>query len=81
MDRAVIAQQIDRAVTRGYAQTHDQMILNEVGISCAIRGPDGRAWAAVHCSVSAHHWDDARIRANILPWLQDTANAISPHIR
>ncbi|MEB8386621.1 IclR family transcriptional regulator [Rhodobacteraceae bacterium KMM 6894] len=77
-DRATITQQIDTTASRGYALTHDQMILNEVGIACAIRGPDGRAWSAVHCSVSAHHWDDVRIRSEILPWLQDTANAISP---
>lgn len=77
MDRTLIARQIDRAAEVGHAITHHQMILDEVGIACAIRDPDGRARAAVHCSVSAHHWDDARIRAQILPWLQDTANAIS----
>nr|WP_303626511.1 IclR family transcriptional regulator [Roseovarius sp. M141] len=76
MDRAEIAGQIDAAAQTGHAITRDQMILNEVGIACAIRGPDGRGFAAVHCSVSAHHWDDARIQAEILPWLQDTANAI-----
>lgn len=78
MDRALIARQIERVVETGHAITRDQMILDEVGIACAIRDPDGRARAAVHCSVSAHHWDDARIRAQILPWLQDTANTISP---
>lgn len=78
MDRALIARQIDEAVDQGHAVTRHQMILDEVGIACAIRDPDGRARAAVHCSVSAHHWDDARIRAQILPWLQDTANAIAP---
>jgi DNA-binding IclR family transcriptional regulator len=81
MDRAAIAQQIETAREAGLAITRGQMILNEVGIACAIRGPDGRAWAAVHCSVSAHHWDDGRIRQEILPWLQDTANAISPQQR
>ncbi len=81
VDRAVIAEQIETARAEGYAITHSQMILNEIGIACAVRGPDGRAWAAVHCSVSSHHWDDARIRQDILPWLQDTANAISPQMR
>lgn len=80
-DRALIARQIDAAAETGHAITFDQMILNEIGIACAIVGPDGRAWSAVHCSVSAHHWDTARIRAEILPWLQDTANAISPLLR
>ena len=77
-DRATIAKQIDMAASRGYAVTQDQIILSEVGIACAIRGPDGRALAAVHCSISGHRWNEARIRADILPWLQDTANSISP---
>lgn len=75
-DRAEIARQIENAVEAGYAITHGQMILNEVGIACAIRGPEGRASAAVHCSVSEHSWTDARIRAEILPWLLDGANAV-----
>lgn len=75
-DRAEIARQIESAIDTGYAVTHGQMILTEVGIACAIRGPDGRASAAVHCSLSEHHWNDARIRAEILPWLLDAANSI-----
>ena len=78
LDRAEIARQVAAAAADGHAITRDQMILNEVGIACAICGPDGRAWAAVHCSVSSYHWDDARIRAELLPWLLDTANGISP---
>ncbi len=81
VDRTVIAEQIAAARAAGHSITHGQMILNEIGVACAVRGPDGRAWAAVHCSVSAHHWDDARVRQDILPWLQDTANAISPQMR
>lgn len=81
MDRAAIAAQIEVAREAGHAITHGQMILNEIGIACAIRGPDGRAWAAVHCSVSAHLWDEARIRQEVLPWLQDAAGAISPQMR
>ncbi|MFX0546624.1 IclR family transcriptional regulator [Roseovarius sp. S1116L3] len=81
MNRSIIADQIAVAREAGHVITHGQMILNEMGIACAIRGPDGRAWAAVHCSVSAHHWNDDRIRHEILPWLQDTANAISPQVR
>jgi len=54
------------------------MILSEIGVACPITGPDGRAFAAVQCSVSAHTWTRERIRAEILPRLQDTANAISP---
>ncbi|WP_323005924.1 IclR family transcriptional regulator [Pseudorhodobacter sp.] len=81
MDRSEIARQIEGAAQSGHAITHDQMILHEIGIACAIRSADGRAWAALHCSVSAHHWDEARVRAEILPWLSDAANAISPLAR
>jgi DNA-binding IclR family transcriptional regulator len=80
-DRGIIAQQVELAVQNGYAIAQDQIILSEIGIACAIRGPDGKAWAALQCSVSAHHWDEARIRAEILPWLSDAANAISPLAR
>ncbi|MGB3244369.1 MAG: IclR family transcriptional regulator [Sulfitobacter sp.] len=75
-DRDQIAAQIEAVIDAGYALTHDQMIIGEVGIACPIRGPDGRARAAVHCSVSGRHWDDARIQTDLLPWLLDTANSI-----
>ena len=78
MDRGEIARQIDIVAKTGHAITYDQMILNEIGIACAIRGPDDRGWAAIHCSVSTLHWDESRIKSEILPWLMDAANAISP---
>lgn len=78
LDRDEIAASIEAAARDGYCMTDGQMILSERGIAAPIRGPDGRAMAAVHCSVSSHSYDDARIRREILPLLQDTANAISP---
>jgi len=81
VDRSQIEHQINHVVEAGYAMTSDQMILGEIGIACAIRGPDFRGYAAVHCSVSSHHWDKDKIKAEILPWLLDTANAISPAAR
>lgn len=78
MDRAEIARQIDVVARTGYAIRRDQMIMSEIGIACAIRGPDDKGWAALHCSVSAYHWDEARIKSEILPWLLDAANAIRP---
>lgn len=81
MDRTEIARQIETANRNGYAITYNQIILGETGVACAIRGPDGRSMAAVHCSISAHRWDEARIRAELLPLLLDTANTISPSPR
>jgi len=76
IDRTVIAQQIEAVMQNGYAISHNQMIIGEIGIACVIRGPDDRGLAAVHCSVSAHHWDEEKIKSDILPWLLDTANSI-----
>lgn len=80
-DRDQIRASIADAAAQGFAISRDQMILNEIGIAAPIMGPDGRALAAVQCSVSAYAWDDERIRRKILPMLLDTANAISPHAR
>lgn len=78
MDRISIRHSIDEAVRNGYAISSGQMILSEIGVACPITEPDGRAFAAVQCSVSAHTWTRERVEAEILPRLQDTANAISP---
>jgi DNA-binding IclR family transcriptional regulator len=81
MDRGVIAEEIAAAAETGYAITQSQIIQSEIGIACPIRSSDGRAWAALQCSVSAHQWDVARIETGILPWLLDAANTISPPAR
>ncbi len=77
-DRAQIRDSIEQAVVDGFAISTGQMILNEIGVATPIIGHDGRAHAAVQCSVSAHTWSREKIVQDILPKLQDTANAISP---
>lgn len=78
MDRNAIRRSINEAVDKGYAISSGQMILSEIGVACPISGPSGRALAAVQCSVSAHTWTYERVEEEIIPRLQDTANAISP---
>ncbi|MFP5510243.1 MAG: IclR family transcriptional regulator [Alphaproteobacteria bacterium] len=78
LDRDSIRDSINTAVRKGFAISSGQMILSEIGVACPITGPSGRAFAAVQCSVSAHLWTPERVEAEILPRLQDTANAISP---
>lgn len=78
LDRDQIRTSISEAAAQGFAISRDQMILNEIGIAAPIVGPDGRALAAVQCSVSSYAWEDDSIRRKILPVLLDTANAISP---
>ncbi|MGI3212419.1 IclR family transcriptional regulator [Roseovarius tibetensis] len=80
LDRDKIADSVEQAARDGFAISTGQMILNEIGVASPIIGHDGRALAAVQCSVSAHTWTRERIVAEILPKLQDTANAISPNL-
>lgn len=77
-DRAILLEIIERSAQQGYAVAHEQLLHNEYGIAAPIYNSDGRAYAAVQCSVSAHQWDEPRILSEILPLLQDTANAITP---
>ncbi|RKT34484.1 IclR family transcriptional regulator [Roseovarius halotolerans] len=78
LDRGSIRDSVERAVHDGFAISTGQMILNEIGVAAPIPGHDGRAMAAVQCSVSAHTWTREKIIAEILPQIQDTANSISP---
>lgn len=76
-DRAEVAALIAEAARDGYAMARDQMILNELAIAAPIPSPDGQTRAAVQVSVSAHRYDADRLRRDILPALQDAANAIA----
>nr|WP_318272817.1 IclR family transcriptional regulator [Paracoccus saliphilus] len=81
LDRASIRNSIEEAAARGFAISRDEMILNELAVAAPICGPDGRAIAAVQCSVSAYSWNDDSLLKKIVPPLLDTANAISPSLR
>lgn len=81
LDRDAIAREIETATEKGYAFAQGQMILNEIGVSAPILGPDGVARAAVQCSVSAFHWTPERVQHEIVPYLTDTANSIAPGTR
>ncbi len=78
LDRGSIRDSVERAVHDGFAISTGQMILNEIGVAAPIAGHDGRALAAVQCSVSAHTWTREQIISDLLPRIQDTANSISP---
>ncbi|MCZ0812188.1 MAG: IclR family transcriptional regulator [Pseudomonadota bacterium] len=78
LDRNNIRGSVERAVHDGFAISTGQMILNEIGVAAPIAGHDGRALAAVQCSVSAHTWTHEQIISDLLPRIQDTANSISP---
>jgi DNA-binding IclR family transcriptional regulator len=81
MDRAVIAAAIDDAARLGYAITQDQSLLNQTGVAAPIKGPDGRALAAIQCSVFTRNYSEERLRDQILPYIIDAADSIAPHVR
>lgn len=78
LDRARIADLVAEAMEQGYVISHNEMILNETSIAAPIRPQGQPAFAAVQCSVSSHSWSVDRVREEILPFLQDTANSLSP---
>ncbi len=81
MDRAGISDKIDLAALNGYALSQSQIILNQTGISAPIKGPDGRAYAALQISVSSQIWGEERIQNELLPYILEAAQGISPQVR
>lgn len=78
MDRQLIADKIQKAGEEGFSISRDEVLLNEVAVSAPIVSADGIARSAVQCSVSGQTWSEERVRGEIVPYLLDTANAISP---
>lgn len=81
MDRATIGKLIDEAAGKGYAIAQGEMMMNEIGVAAPVIGADGRPVATVQCSVSAYHWTPKKVEREIVPFLLDTANAITPSMR
>lgn len=81
LDRAVIGRLIDEASDKGYAIAQGEMMINEIGVAAPVIGSDGRPVATVQCSVSAYHWTAKKVEREIVPFLLDTANAITPSMR
>jgi DNA-binding IclR family transcriptional regulator len=80
-DRVAIGRLIDEAADKGYAIAQGEMMMNEIGVAAPVIGSDGRPVAAVQCSVSAYHWTAKKVEREIVPFLLDTANAITPSMR
>ncbi|MBK1662966.1 IclR family transcriptional regulator [Rhodospirillum rubrum] len=76
LDRPTILGLVEEAAEKGYAISENEILLNERDIAAPIRIMGGPR-AAVQCSVSAMVWPRARIVADIVPALLDTANALS----
>lgn len=81
MDRAAIAQSIDEAQINGFSMTQDQSILNQTGVAAPIKGPNGRAYAAIQCSVPTRLWSLERVEQEILPYIIEAASSIAPQTR
>jgi DNA-binding IclR family transcriptional regulator len=81
LDRSRIAALVEEAAANGWSLSESELILNEIGIAAPILGTDGRPAGAVQVAVSALRWTRARIEAEIVPRLLDTANAITPAAR
>ncbi|GGE97258.1 helix-turn-helix domain-containing protein [Stappia taiwanensis] len=80
-DRDRISELVEEAAHLGYSFSRNELILKEIGVAAPIIGADGRPVAAVHCSVSAYHWTREKVEQDIVPFLLDTANSITPSVR
>ena len=76
-DRARLRRAVAVAAADGFAVARGQLVLGELAVAAPVRGANGRAEAAVQVSVSAHAWDERRLRREILPGLLDAANALA----
>lgn len=77
LDRSKIAAAVEEAAACGYALTQSENILNEIGIAAPIVTQDGRAVAAVQCSVSSLKWTIGKVRREIAPRLIEVANSFN----
>jgi IclR family pca regulon transcriptional regulator len=77
-DRAKIAASVEEAAKLGYGLTHNENMLNEIGIAAPILAQDGRPIAAVQCSVSDLTWSIDKVRREIAPRLIEVANSFNP---
>lgn len=80
-NRERIGELVEEAVRLGYSLSDNELILKEIGVAAPIIGADGRPVAAVHCSASAYHWTHEKVEKDIVPFLLDTANSITPSLR
>lgn len=64
---------VEEARQDGFALSVQEVLLNEIGIAAPIKSSNGKARAAIHCSVSMADWSVDRVRKEIAPVLVDTA--------
>ncbi len=72
-DRGEIAELVEQARQDGFALSFQEILLNEIGIAAPIKASNGKARAAIHCSVSMADWSVERVRKEIAPLLVDAA--------
>lgn len=72
-NRDEIAALVEEARQDGYSLSIQEILLNEIGIAAPIKSSNGKARAAIHCSVSMADWSVDRVRKEIAPLLVDAA--------
>lgn len=76
-DVDAIMERIAEARRLGYAYTDSEVLMDELAVAAPVLGGDGRPLGAVHISVYANHWTEARLRQELAPIAMETARAIS----
>ncbi|MFJ1300255.1 IclR family transcriptional regulator [Pseudomonadota bacterium AL_CKDN230030165-1A_HGKHYDSX7] len=76
-DPAKLAAEVRQARNQGYALTHDQVLLNQVGAAVLLRDDLRRPVAALNITAAADEFAPERLAREIVPQLLKTAYAIS----
>lgn len=79
-DPKVIRAMVAQAARDGYVISQQQMMLQEIVAAAPVLGPNRRAVAAISMSVYMPDWDEARIRAELVPELTNVARAVSTSV-
>lgn len=68
---------VEEARVRGYALTEEEVLLGEVALAAAIRGPKGEPVGAIHIAGSLGEWTPEAFGARFAPLVMSAAAALS----
>ncbi len=76
-DPEIVRAMVAQAARDGYVISKQQMMLQEIVAAAPVLGPNRRAVAAISMSVYMPDWDEARIKAELVPELTNVARTVS----
>lgn len=76
-DSAAIRREVERARQQGYSLVHDESLIGEVAVACAVLDHRARPVAAVHIAGSLSEWEPEGFARRFSPLAAEAAGALS----